>query len=690
MTATEDLQATEEVRPSALDRALPVLKHLARYPRGINLDALSFQLEMPKSTLHRALAALSRAGFVEHDDRGEYRLGIEFLRVAFEFHDARDEQVTIQPALEALVRQFGESAVFGRRDGADVVYLASVPPPVERFTIAAKVGARVALHATALGKVILAYEADRQQVLDDLFRASDPLASRTTSTIRTRDAVAAELDHVRAQGFALELQENDLGVEGIAFPVFLDDPRRLTGAIALLTAAVRTPASTLAIQADAIRSVIEQELGPVTRGRAQDPEPLPTGADRGAVSGARDPRPASAPARAVAAPVRTRAARDHAARIESVETIAVDAGRCSYRFVRVHTREGLVGVGEATLEWQDDMVAAAIRQLGRQIIGINADRIEHIWQMLQRGGFWRGGPVMVSAISGIEQALWDLKGKALGVPVYELLGGACRDHIPVYANGPRGTTPDEFAASAVAIVARGFRAMKFAAVDPHLPVDTAASLDRVVAIVAAVRDAVGPDVAIAIDVHGRMSPAMSIRLARAIERYDIWFLEEPALPDNPAGLRMVADATSIPIAAGERLATRGEYRDLFEQRAVALVQPDIAHCGGIAEARRIAAMAEAYQIGFAPHNPLSPVNTVASAHVGMATPNLVSMELLVDDVPWRDAILREPLRVEEGRLFLSDAPGLGIELDLETCRAHPPTSTAPPAFRHADGAVAEW
>jgi galactonate dehydratase len=324
------------------------------------------------------------------------------------------------------------------------------------------------------------------------------------------------------------------------------------------------------------------------------------------------------------------------------------------------------------------------------IIGMNPERIEHIWQTLYRGRFWRGGPILMSAISGIEQALWDLKGKALGAPVYQLLGGACRDFVPLYANGPRGTSPAEFAASAVAIVARGFRAMKFAAVDATVAVDTRAGVRKVEAIVAAVRESVGPDVAIAVDVHGRMSPAMSIQLASAIEKHDIWFLEEPALPDNLPGLLQVRDATSIPIAAGERLFERAGYRDLFEARAVALVQPDISHCGGIAEARRIAAMAETYQIGFAPHNPLSPVNTVASAHVAMATPNLVSMEYLVDDVPWRHALLREPLRVEDGRLLLTDAPGLGIELDLDVCRAHPPRRISPPTFRQLDGAVAEW
>jgi galactonate dehydratase len=442
----------------------------------------------------------------------------------------------------------------------------------------------------------------------------------------------------------------------------------------------------LIARANEIKDVIEGSLGPVTRGTATT-----SLEHEGAKVGEVAPLPpAAAAGGAKLVSTRQRSQRDHDERIESVESVMVDAGRCNYVFVSVRTHDGEVGVGEATLEWNEQSVVAAVAQMGRVIAGMNANRIEHIWQTLYRGGFWRGGPVLMSAIAGIEQALWDLKGKRLGAPVYELLGGACRDHIPLYGNGPRGSSPDEFARSAHAIVERGFRALKFAAVDATLAVDTSHTIERAAAIVGAVREAVGPDIAIAVDVHGRLSPAMSLRLADAIEPFDIWFLEEPALPGDPQGLANVRQGTRIPVAAGERLFERGEFRDLFERRAIALVQPDIAHCGGIAEARRIAAMAETYQIGFAPHNPLGPVNTIASAHVAMSTPNFVSLELLVDDVPWRDAMLREPLRIEGGSLFLSDAPGLGIELDLATCRAHPPTASKYPSFRQADGAVAEW
>jgi galactonate dehydratase len=296
----------------------------------------------------------------------------------------------------------------------------------------------------------------------------------------------------------------------------------------------------------------------------------------------------------------------------------------------------------------------------------------------------------MSAISGIEQALWDLKGKAADMPVYELLGGACRDHVDLYANGARGTTPDEMAASAARIRDMGFAKLKLAAAGPNRAVDGSDAIDRTRQAVAAIREATGPKMGIAVDAHGRYAPAMAVKLARALEPLDVWFLEEPVLPESPAALARVAASTTIPLAAGERLHSRWDFEPFLATGALALAQPDLAHCGGIAEGRRIAALAELHQAGLAPHNPMSPVNTAASAHLAMATPNFVTLEYLVDDVPWRDDLLVEPLDVREGRLCLSDRPGLGIDLDLETCRAHPPVERPWPSFEHADGAVAEW
>jgi galactonate dehydratase len=206
----------------------------------------------------------------------------------------------------------------------------------------------------------------------------------------------------------------------------------------------------------------------------------------------------------------------------------------------------------------------------------------------------------------------------------------------------------------------------------------------------AAREAVGPAAGIAVDAHGRFSPAMAIRLARALEPIGIWFLEEPVVRENPRGMARVATATTIPIAAGERLYSRWDFQPFLELGAIALAQPDLAHCGGIAEARRIAAMAEVHQVGVAPHNPLSPVNTVASAHLAMTTPNFVSLEYVVDDVPWRDQLVTPPLEIADGSLRLPARPGLGIELDMATCAAHPGGASSRPRLEHGDGAVAEW
>jgi galactonate dehydratase len=377
-------------------------------------------------------------------------------------------------------------------------------------------------------------------------------------------------------------------------------------------------------------------------------------------------------------------------RISAVETVVVDGGMRNWVFVLVDTDDGLRGLGEATLEGKAETVLGAVADLSRLIVGQDASRIQHLWQVMYRDSFWRGGPAVLSALSGIEQALWDLAGKRAGMPVYELLGGACRDAIPLYANGPRGETPEEYAKSAASIIAAGFTRLKVAPLEATLPVDSSSTIRRAATIVGAIRDEVGSEVAIAVDVHGRLSPAMSIRLARELEPLDIWFLEEPVLPENPQALADVARATSIPIATGERLLTRWGFREVLNKRAASLLQPDVSHCGGIFEARMIAAMGEVAYAGFAPHNPLSPVNTVASAHVAMASPNFTCLEWVVDAPLWTMDVLGEPLEIEHATLTLPRRPGLGIELDLERCREHPYRPTDLPVFRHGDGAVADW
>jgi galactonate dehydratase len=377
-------------------------------------------------------------------------------------------------------------------------------------------------------------------------------------------------------------------------------------------------------------------------------------------------------------------------KITSVEPLVVDVGSRNWLFVVVQTDEGVKGVGEGSLPGHPLAVAAAVEEYRDDVVGEDPARIQHLWQVMYRRPFFRSGAVTLSAMSAIEQALWDIKGKVAGLPVYELLGGRCHDRIRLYANGPDGATLDEVADSARSLVERGFTAMKTSVDDAVLPVQGEGILRNAVEHAEAVRNAVGSDVEVAWDAHGRLSPAMSIRLARALEPYDIWFLEEPALPENVKGLLRVAHATSIPIATGERLFTKWAFREVLELGAASLVQPDLSHCGGVLEARAIAAMSEVYYCGFAPHNPLGPINTVVSAHVAMASPNFVALEVCLYPPEWTSELISEPLEFDDGYLELSDEPGWGVEIDVELCRAHPYEPHKLPILHHPSGAVADW
>jgi galactonate dehydratase len=377
-------------------------------------------------------------------------------------------------------------------------------------------------------------------------------------------------------------------------------------------------------------------------------------------------------------------------KITSIEPLVVDVGSRNWLFVVVETDDGLTGVGEGSLPGHPRAVAAAVEEYREYVVGEDPARIQHLWQLMYRRPFFRGGAVTLSAMSAIEQALWDIKGKVAGLPVYELLGGRCHDRIKLYANGPGGSTLEDLAESARTLVDQGFTAMKTGLAEPVLPVQGDGVFRRAAEHVEALRDAVGEEIEIAWDAHGRFTPATSIKLARALEPYEIWFLEEPALPENAKGLAQVARATSIPVATGERLFTKWAFREVLELGAAALLQPDLSHCGGVLEARAIAAMAEVYFCGFAPHNPLGPVNTVVSAHVGMATPNFVALEICNYAPDWTRGLLTEPLAFVDGYLELSDKPGWGVELDLELCRVHPYQPSKLPILEHPSGAIADW
>lgn len=370
-------------------------------------------------------------------------------------------------------------------------------------------------------------------------------------------------------------------------------------------------------------------------------------------------------------------------RITRLETIHV---KPRWLFLKVHTDEGIVGLGEPVVEGRAQTVEAAVHEAGRYLIGQDPRRIEHHWQAIYRGAFYRGGPVLCSALSGIEQALWDITGKWLGVPVYQLLGGAVRDSIRMY-RWVGGRTPEECAEAAKRAVADGFTTLKTALFDRMRIVDAPEAVDRAVAKFAAMREAVGPGVDIAVDFHGRTSPAMAIRLAKALEPYSPMFIEEPVLPENVDALAAVTRATSIPIATGERLFTKWGFREVLEKQAAAIIQPDLSHAGGISEARKIAAMAEAYYVGVAPHCPLGPISLAACIQLDACIPNFLCQEHATTG----EGYLKKPFQVRAGHVDLPRKPGLGIELDDDAVSEKRFSGDWDnPLLIDEDGAVADW
>ena len=379
-------------------------------------------------------------------------------------------------------------------------------------------------------------------------------------------------------------------------------------------------------------------------------------------------------------------------RITEVRTYIMESPGREYVFVKVLTDDGLHGWGEGTLEMKQGTVAAAVRDLEGFVLGEDPTRIDYLWQRMYRHGFWRGGVAILSAISAIEQALWDITGKAFGQPVYKLLGGAVRDYIPCYTH-----TGDPERAQA--LMAEGWRAFKFGPrgrrergergriVDEReLVRETARSYARM-------REACGDDVQLMCDVHGRLRPAAAIRLGRALEPYDLLFLEEPVPPDNIQSLRLVREAgLAMDLATGERAFTKWGFREMIEQQLVDIIQPDICHDGGIKETLKIGALAETYNILVAPHNPNGPVGTAASVHAAAVMPNFLILEYA--NSPTRDACQAaseaECFKARNGRIELPTKPGLGIELDEDYLAGHPYQGVKLwPGLRYADGGLAD-
>ncbi len=384
-------------------------------------------------------------------------------------------------------------------------------------------------------------------------------------------------------------------------------------------------------------------------------------------------------------------------KITSIRPLIVNARMRNWIFVKVETDAGLVGWGEASLEWKTRAVAGAIGDLEPFIVGQDPRRIEHLGQIMTRQPFFRGGIVTMSAISGIEQACWDILGKSLGVPAYRLLGGAVRDRVRMYDHLGGGEmqalylddAPEIMAQRARESVAAGYTAVKVLAVPKTRPIDGPPVVRRAVRTVAAIREAVGDQVDIMVDFHGRTSPAMGITVAEALMPYRPLFIEEPALPENPDGLAQVARAVKIPVASGERLVTRFQFRELLEKGACAVIQPDLCHCGGLWEARKIAAMAEVYYVAVAPHNPLGPIATAACIHFALVTPNFLIQEAIRADVPWRGTVVT-PARIVDGHALPYEGPGLGIEVDEDEAARHPFAQEEILRYWHDDGSVADW
>jgi len=391
-------------------------------------------------------------------------------------------------------------------------------------------------------------------------------------------------------------------------------------------------------------------------------------------------------------------------KITSIQALVCHARMRNWIFVKVLTDQpGLWGWGEATLEWHTRAVIGAIEDISQLLVGEDPTRVEHLWQMMYRQHFWHGnGIVRATAISGIDIALWDILGKIHNVPCHKLWGGPVRDYIRLYCHLGGGKMEDfyqtepadakRFGELAEKAVADGFTAFKSMAVPSTMPVEGLQPVRYAEACVKAMREAVGDGIDIMVDCHARPSPRMGLLFAKALEPYGLYFFEEPCWPENLDDLARIQQAVKTPIATGERLAGVHAFRDLLEKRGASVIQPDLTHCGGFTEARRIAALAEAYRVAMAPHNPQGPVSTAASLEFGFATPSYVICESVHEDVPWRSDVVTESFTVEKrGRLVRPGTrPGLGIEINEEEVKRHPFQQEVLQRAFYKDGSVGDW
>ncbi len=375
-------------------------------------------------------------------------------------------------------------------------------------------------------------------------------------------------------------------------------------------------------------------------------------------------------------------------KVTDIKPFVVDCFRTNWVFIKVYTDDGIDGVGEATLEYKEKALLGAVEHIKEYLVGKNPFEIEKHWHAIYRDAYWRGGPVLMSALSAVECALWDILGKSLNVPVYQLLGGKVNEKARIYVNGwfAGAKTPKEFGEKAKAAVARGVTAMKWDPFGKNYLEISNRDLNTALECVGEVRAAVGNDVELLIEGHGRFNIPTGIQIAKELEPFKPKFFEEPVPPDNLDALKAVRDKSPVAIAAGERLYTRWDYKRMFDLAAADYIQPDISHAGGIMELKKIAAEAECRYIGFAPHNPSGPVANAATLQLAAACPNFTVLEIMYSDVVWRSDVTNEHLEYTDGCITIPDKPGLGIEIDEEACLKHPYT---PHTLRHYTGALTD-
>jgi galactonate dehydratase len=366
-------------------------------------------------------------------------------------------------------------------------------------------------------------------------------------------------------------------------------------------------------------------------------------------------------------------------------------------FVKIETDEGITGWGEPVIEGRAATVEAAVKELSTYLIGKNPLHIEDHWNVMYRGGFYRGGPILMSAIAGLDQALWDIKGKYYNAPIHDLMGGACRDSIRVYS-WIGGDRPSDVGKAAREVVDRGFTAIKMNATEELQYVDSHEKVDQVLERVAAIREAVGNYVGIGIDFHGRVHKPMAKILVKELEQFRPMFIEEPVLPENNEALREIAHLTSTPIATGERMFSRWDFKTLLQDGYVDIIQPDLSHAGGITECKKIASMAEAFDVGVAPHCPLGPIALAACLQLDATSYNAFIQEqsLGIHYNQGNDLLdyIVDPsvFKYEDGMVKIPKGPGLGIEINEEYVKrmAEVGHDWKNPIWRHKDGSVAEW